>query len=225
MTYTKNLVKNISVLNVLLAASIVFAFIYIFFPLLTVSTIISLPAEKKELEHISKIEAEIAYPSSSDYILVADDNLFHPERKIPPEKKTEEKPLPKPEFVLYGTLISSDLQIAYIEDLKEPRITKGRGKRQIPLRKGDTMSGFVLKEIVPEKVMMIRGDEKIIVQIHDQNYKKSISVQEPSTKGTPKKVVPPEIQAALPPQPTNYPPPKSPTESVIFDYFHEKRNQ
>jgi len=214
---SKNLVKHISVLNVFFVALLIFAYLSIFLPLIKANTLILLPEEKKVAEHIVEIVPESTYPSASDYTLVGDENLFHPERRIPPEKKTDETPLPKPEFILYGTLISRDLQIAYLEDLKEPRTTRGRGKRQIPLKKGDVLSGFVLKEIVPEKVMMVRGEEKIVVKIHDQVYKKKSSVQVP-----PGKVA---SSPPLPSQPTNLPPPKSQMESVIFDYLQDKRKQ
>ncbi len=111
------------------------------------------------------------FSSLSDYSIISDENLFHPERKIPIEKK-EEKPLPKPEFVLYGTLISENLSLAYLEDLKEPYTSPGRGKRQIPLRAGDTLSGFTLKEIYTDKVVMIRGEEKIVLNLTDPIRKK-----------------------------------------------------
>ncbi|MBM4146317.1 MAG: hypothetical protein FJ240_08605 [Nitrospira sp.] len=110
-------------------------------------------------------------PSSSDYIVVSENNLFHPERKIPPEKK-EEVPLPKPEFILFGTLITSETSLAYIEDLKVPRNTAGRGKRQTTLKKGDMMSGFILKEVQADKIVMVRGEEKMVVPVHNPNRSK-----------------------------------------------------
>jgi hypothetical protein len=111
-------------------------------------------------------------PSITEYAKIADENLFHPERKIPTEKK-EEQPLPKPEFVLYGTLISDELSLAYLEDVKAPRSSPGRGKRQVALKKGDSMSGFTLKEIEADKIVMLRGEEKIVVNISDPTHPKA----------------------------------------------------
>ena len=99
-------------------------------------------------------------------MIISEENPFHPERKIPVEKKAEQ-PLPKPEFVLYGTLITDDLKMAYLEDLKAPRSTSGRGKRQVALKQGDSLSGFRVKEIEAGKVVMVRGDDRIIVPIID----------------------------------------------------------
>lgn len=134
----------------------------------------TVPKEKK-LKNIQQIALNtvgtLDFPSLSDFSIIGDENLFHPERKIPIEKK-EEKPLPKPEFVLYGTLISENLSLAYLEDLKEPYTSPGRGKRQIPLRAGDTLSGFTLKEIYTDKVVMIRGEEKIVLNLTDPIRKK-----------------------------------------------------
>lgn len=117
-------------------------------------------------------------PSPSDYVMVGDNNVFHPERIMPPEKK-EERPLPKPEIVLYGTMISEDLKVAYVEDLKNPRNTPGRGRRQIPLYKGDELGGFVLKEISIDKIVMKRGEEVLTVTIHE-SHKKPKNVAPPA---------------------------------------------
>jgi hypothetical protein len=112
----------------------------------------------------------INVPSPSNFLIISDENLFHPDRKIPPEKKIEEaKPLPMPDFILYGTLITDNTGIAYLEDLKDPRNTPGRGKRQISLKIGDSLSGFILKEIYTDKVIMIRGEEKATVSISDSH--------------------------------------------------------
>ena len=101
-----------------------------------------------------------------DYVVVADENLFHPERRIPPEKKAEAV-LPKPEFVLFGTLIAPNLSIAYMEDKKAPVTTPGRGNRQTTLKKGELLSGFTLKEIMKDKVVMARGEETIQVSLEN----------------------------------------------------------
>jgi hypothetical protein len=62
--------------------------------------------------------------------------------------------------------------VAYMEDKKSPRTTPGRGKRQTALKKGDTLSGYTLKEIDPEQVTMVRGEDTLIVKVIDPNVKK-----------------------------------------------------
>ncbi|MGE5840430.1 MAG: hypothetical protein ACM34H_10880, partial [Deltaproteobacteria bacterium] len=104
--------------------------------------------------------------------IISEQNLFHPERRIPPEKK-EAPPLPKPEFVLYGTLVTEETQLAFMEDKKAPYSTPGRGPRQTPLKLGQPLSGFVLKEIGTDKVMMARGEETIVVHLSEATRPKT----------------------------------------------------
>ncbi len=73
--------------------------------------------------------------------MISEQNLFHPERKIPPEKQ-QEKAVPKPDLFLYGTLITNDASYAFVEDKKAPYSTAGRGKRQTTLKKGDIWVGM-----------------------------------------------------------------------------------
>jgi len=54
-----------------------------------------------------------------DYAVIPEKNLFHPDRIIPVEKK--EVTIPRPEFVLYGTLIVDDVRIA-ISATKKRRV-------------------------------------------------------------------------------------------------------
>ncbi len=135
---------------------------------------LALPSLKKiEAENVAMPQPEA--PMLADYMLIAEQNLFHPERKIP--EKKEEKQLQKPEFVLYGTLITDDANIAYMEDLKAPHNTPGRGKRQKAIQKGTIFSGFTLSEIHHDKVVMLRADEKIEVRILDQQNKKTRGIE------------------------------------------------
>lgn len=169
----KPLIRNINMLNmVLLTGALFFAF-YIFFPALDITAGFTLPSVKKSAAEKEKTGIEIRIPSITEYAKIPEENLFHPERKIPVEKKADEQQqLPKPEFVLYGTLITDDLGLAYMEDLKAPRNSPGRGKRQASLRKGDTLSGFTLKEIEVDKVVMVRGEEKMVVPVNDPSRHK-----------------------------------------------------
>lgn len=139
-------------------------------PLVDMNINIALPISKEtETDNPASVQ-QPQLPSLTDYMSIAEQNLFHPERKIP--EKKEEKQLPKPEFVLYGTLISDTTSIAYMEDMKAPYNTAGRGKRQKAIQKGASLSGFVLSEIYHDKVVMVRGDERIEVSVLDQQNKK-----------------------------------------------------
>ena len=168
----KTIIRNINVLNILLISVIIISISYSLLPLLDIKVKYTLPVTKKVGEHKEEKAVQTQTPSIVEYMMIAEENLFHPERKIPVEKK-EEQPLPKPDFVLYGTLITDDISLAYLEDLKAPQSTPGRGKRQTALRKGDAMSGYVLKEVEAEKIVMVRGEDKMIVALNDLSRPKA----------------------------------------------------
>jgi hypothetical protein len=160
--------KNFTLLNVLLVAVIILMAVYTLFPIMLKGFKYTLPVPKKGVVEKTVKVVGPNTPPPSDYVIIADANLFHPERRIPPEKKADDQQsLPTPEFVIYGTLITDTISLAYLEDLKAPRNTPGRGKRQIAMKIGDTLSGFTLKEINPDKVVMARGEDKITVLVHD----------------------------------------------------------
>lgn len=105
-----------------------------------------------------------------DFITIGENNLFHPERKIPIEKTVQE--LPRPDLVLYGTIISDGSGMAFIENKRSPRITEGRGKRQTVIKKGDMVSGFVLKEILADRILLAQGDESMTVYLVEQSKRR-----------------------------------------------------
>ncbi|MGO9614121.1 MAG: hypothetical protein ACLPX5_13970 [Dissulfurispiraceae bacterium] len=164
--------KNINVLNLILITAGFLFFNYTLLPLSNVSTKIHPPTIAKLGQNDKGQQAEEPkILSPFEYTVIADQNLFHSERRIPPEKK-EEKALPIPEFVLYGTLISDGMKLAYLEDQKAPVNSPGRGKRQTVLKVGEIMSGFKLNEVDPDKVVLSRGEQSLTVYVMDPNAAK-----------------------------------------------------
>ena len=179
MRRIKNLLSNVNVMNVLLAGLLVFVVNYMAFPFSKMNTKYTLPPVKKPAIEGTEIKekTEDKSPSLSDYLIIADQNLFHPERIIP-VPKVEAPPLPKPDFVLYGTLVTESVQIAYMGEKK----AKGpQDKKQTALRLGDSMSGFILKEVEKDQALMQRGEEKIIVSLNDAKTRESVA---PAGAGT-----------------------------------------
>ena len=197
--------KNVNALNIMLIVLVVFMANYAVLPLLNMK-ITYTPVVAKKISSVTFKDkgdesVEGKNPSAMDYIIIADQNLFHPERIIPPEKK-EEAALPKPEFVLYGILITDDVSLAYMEDKKALRTTPGRGNRQTILKKGNTLSGFTLKEIDPDKVVMVRGEETLVVKVMDSSAKKQREVVGTSTTALPTRVIPGGQNVQMPPAPS-----------------------
>lgn len=187
----KSLVRNINIGNILLAAAVALFVFSDVSPFFTIRANSALPSAKKQEQETVGEAQEIQIQSPAEFMSVAEQNLFHPERKIPVEKKAEQL-LPKPDFVLYGTMITDGLSLAYVEDLKAPRSSPGRGKRQIALRKGDALSGFILKEIESSHIVLVRGEEKVMVSLSDPSHLKerSVSGVEQSTSASPPASVP-----------------------------------
>ncbi len=166
------LLKNINLLNIALAGLITAGVFYIFAPTPAIDLKVTTSVPDKPLPETKEALPQAQNIPPSDYAIIAEQNLFHPDRKIPAEKKAE-APKAQPEFVLYGTLLAGDISLAYIEDMKSPQSTPGRGKRQTTLKKGDTLSGFTLKEIEKDKIVMVRGEDSIIVHLTDSSKSKT----------------------------------------------------
>jgi hypothetical protein len=165
--------KNINLLNcILITVSIIFTYGFLFPRMETDVTFVSPRIIKKTAEKDPMESLKTQTLSPQEYRVIADQNLFHPDRIIPPEKKPESV-LPKPEFILFGTLITPDLKMAYLEDKKAPVSTPGRGQRQTALKIGESLSGFSLKEIMADKVVMTRGEETIQVLLQEPGSSKA----------------------------------------------------
>jgi hypothetical protein len=169
----RKILKNINLLNGLLCClSLVFAFYFVWPQSEDKGSFALPPLKKKPAEKSPPEPPKVQAPGPMDFVVIADENLFHPERRIPPEKK-EEAALPKPDFVLYGTLITPEVRMAYMEDKKAPVTTPGRGKRQTALKVGESLSGFTLKEVTASRVVLTRGEETMSVLLDDPRVQKT----------------------------------------------------
>ncbi len=177
--------RSINVFNCLLFLVVAVTAYDTVIPWMTLKTRITLPAAGKDAPKATELPAPLQNPSLADYVMISEQNLFHPERRIPPEKKGEKAAIaiPKPELVLYGTLISQDMSIAYIEDKKAPYSTPGRGKRQTQLKKGDSVSGYLLQDIEPNRIVLVKGEDKLVVTLDPQDKKRSGETTAPGTGG------------------------------------------
>lgn len=173
MRVLRYLYKNVNLLNILILVAIGATVLLAVMPLFRAKVKFTLPVVKpKAVEQPQAAEEKNQTPSPLDYVMIGENNLFHPERRIPPEKK-DEKQLPKPELVLYGTIIHGDTSVAYVQDKKSPRTTPGRGERQQVAKKGDVFSGFILKDIEADRIVLARGEETMVVHLSDETKKRA----------------------------------------------------
>ena len=131
-----------------------------------------------------------------DYVAITEKNLFHPERKMPSEKK-EELQLARPEIILYGTLITDEKRVAYIEDKKNPYSTPGRGKRQVAVNEGGMIAGYKLAAVNAESILLVHGEDKIIITLSTH---KERNLGESTAKTTSPGTVPDSTSRQIPPE-------------------------
>jgi hypothetical protein len=171
MTKVRYFFLSMNVLNGLLAAVVAAGLLIPAGPLMN-PAVISLPAVKEtEVWPVEKA-GELQSLAHIDYAVISEQNVFHPERKMPPDKQ-QEKAVSRPDVVLYGTLVSDDLSIAFVEDRKAPYTTAGRGKRQITLKKGGVLRGYTVTEIEADRIVLSREDDKFTVILDDKQKKRA----------------------------------------------------
>ncbi len=196
MTRARRLAGNLTLLNILLAAMLLGTMIYsasLFFSL----GIDVAPATVVEPAPATTGEPGLAASRSPlDYAMITEQNLFHPERKMPPDKA--EKEVPRPDLVLFGTLITSETSIAYVEDRKAPYSTPGRGKRQMAVKKGETVSGYVLQEVGPNQIVLTRGDDRIVVPLDAKDSRRAGEASAQPAASRPMPAVPPPAPSIMP---------------------------
>jgi hypothetical protein len=166
MKSMKAFLKNINIINLLLLAMAIFLVVKLSDSFsdekikFTVSENKEVMAETKEK---AAAESAITY---LDYVVITEKNLFHPKRRMITEETPEQ--LAKPEIILYGTLITDEKRVAYIEDKKSPYSTPGRGKRQVAVNEGSMVAGYKLAQVNAESILLVRGEDKIIVNLSTQ---------------------------------------------------------
>jgi hypothetical protein len=192
----QSLMKQINLLNCILLIGILAFGIFVLRPLITKEVKVPLSAAtSKTTEQKKETVDQAINPPLQEYAVVAEKNLFHPDRIIPAKK--EDIAIPRPEFALYGTLITDTVRIAYISDTKVPRTTPGRGQRQTGLKIGETMSGYTLREVFHDRVVMVHGDDRIEIKIIGHDSKKKRGAAESATPAPPA----PTPAVAMPMQP------------------------
>lgn len=209
MTRLKDLLHSFNVLNLSLAAAILLAAGVILFLHVASDAGIS-SAGNPETARVPAAQdpAGAGNPGMQNYAVVAEKNLFHPERRIPVEARDEAQQ--KPEVILYGTLITENVKIAYIEDKKSPYSTPGRGPRQQALKKGDKLSGYTLQEVEADRITLVKGDDRIVIRLESPDKRKSGEATAKPATGRPSVDRPPPPPSVVPSAASARPPVATP---------------
>jgi type II secretory pathway component PulC len=195
----QSLMRQINLLNCILLTGILMFGYFVLQPIFTKEVKVPLSPTKPKLADQQKEVAEQAInPPLQGYAVVAETNLFHPDRIIPTKKV--EIVIPRPEFVLYGTLIADKVSIAYMSDKKAVHTTLGRGQRQTSLKIGETMSGYTLREVLHDRVVMVRGDNRIEVKVTSTESRQNKGAPGGPTTPVTSQIVPSMTPSASPAQ-------------------------
>lgn len=200
MKVLRSITRNVTLLNLLLSAALVLACIGIIVPAMRTTCRLKLPriALKEGVPREKPVQDTMA-PLPSDYAVISEMNLFHPQRVIPIDTKKE---LPKPELFLCGIIRYGKELVAFVEDKKNPATSPGRGKRQTELRKGTVYAGYSVTEINKDSIVLTRGDQS--VSVHLVNPAKRGGKDAPSiAPDTTRPSAPQAPPAPVPPRPSS----------------------
>lgn len=129
-------------------------------------------------KHVTKIEVpkimEEKKESSNDlaHTIIADRNIFNPERRDFPTQSGPEgkKPLVRPQIILYGVTMAGDYQSASISNPGRP-LKKGE-REAITLKIGDRIGEYKLAKILPDRVALEAVEDTFEVLLYDPNKPK-----------------------------------------------------
>jgi hypothetical protein len=173
MNSKRYLLQSLNVLNLLMTAVAIGFFIYFLNPLLGAPISVKVPAPNESSPGVPVRIDETTKLSIADYSPIREKNLFHPDRVIPEEKKTSAPITPsKPELILHGTMMTSELKIAYLEDKKAAPKTPGRSAKYIVVKEGDNVSGYTLKQITENMIVLANGEEQMTLYLDELKDRK-----------------------------------------------------
>jgi len=167
------ILKSLNLLNLLMTATAIGFFIHFLNPLLQTSVSVTVPAPGGIPREMAVRTDETEKPPIVDYTPIGEKNLFHPDRMTPPGKKSPVSlALPRPELMLHGTMMTSELKIAYVEDKKAVQKTPGRNAPYFIVKEGDTVNGYTLKAIAENMIVLSNGEEQMILYLDELKDRK-----------------------------------------------------
>ena len=180
MERMRRIFRSCNVLNAAILACISAMAVWLVPPVMNMGSLYSVPAPKDAAQPALERPPDGPARAVADHHVVAEQNLFHPERKFIDEQKNEQQV--RPEFVLYGTIVMEGFGIAYMEDMKSPQASPGRGKRQVAVKQGGTISGYTLKKVLADRVVMARGKDEVTVMLPDAVNKRQYGQAAPKAQ-------------------------------------------
>ncbi len=172
MKFGQYLIDSLNVLNLCLIVAAGAFFFYFLYPLLNAPLSMNMPHVKEIPAGTAVAAAEPEKQPPADYAVIEAQNVFHPNRVIPPEKKAVQQ-VPRPELVLHGTMIAGGLKVAFVQDKKAAPTSPGRGVRQVALKEGESISGYRLQQVTEKMVVLVSGEDRMTIYLDEIKERKS----------------------------------------------------
>ena len=141
------------------------------------------PGVKMESNPSAEDQEEPA--SIASFILIAEKNIFSPERKeflvfLSPDSAKEKKPMVRPQIILYGVTIAGDYKSASIAHLGR---ALQKGEREIMTAKiGDRIGDYKLGKILPDRIALEAPEDNFEVFLYDPKVPKKRIVAKTENK-------------------------------------------
>jgi len=118
------------------------------------------PARVTPQETDNKSERKSTSSASSSYDVIVSKNLFHPSRSMNKKPAEAAQPVSKNELPqLFGTIILKDKKLAILEDKST--------KKSTLYKIDESVSGFVIAQILENKVVLQKDGELIEVNLRE----------------------------------------------------------
>jgi len=186
-----------------------------------------------KIESFPSIGGQKEPTTPESYILIAEKNIFNPERKdfpviAPPVSELSKKPLVRPKIILYGVTFAGDDQSASIVNLGRP-LQKGE-RETMTLKVGDRIGEYQLAKILSDRIILEAPEDTFEVLLYDPKMPKkrtpiktesrptTITSTLPASAPTPleaPKPIPPREMMERPPERTVEPPVPRPSHPAI----------
>ncbi|MEF9425793.1 MAG: hypothetical protein L0956_00930 [Candidatus Mariimomonas ferrooxydans] len=114
--------------------------------------------------------------NEGEYLVIARKDLFRPSRSAPESGDAFQISRPSESLKLFGTIIMNNDKIAIMEN-PYTKISK-------PYHLNDSISGFIITDIQKDKIIVLRGSEKIEIKLRDMK-----GFTTPSSTSSPKPLI------------------------------------
>jgi type II secretory pathway component PulC len=154
------MIRNYYLLNVFLAFIITLLGVHLYKVLAEPLEIPTGPEPATSRIRADRINATVSHGTDSSFDVIVSQNLFHPSRSSIQKTPDVSKPVLRNEIPqLFGTIIMSDKKMAILEDRSS--------KKSSLYGVHDSVSGFLVAQIMENKVILRKGGEKIEVNLRE----------------------------------------------------------